>query len=166
MIRLRRTLLVMTISDLVTTIRGALVAPGDWAAVAERVGTALSRDLPPAALVPGPASGVLHIEHDGSFSVVAMVLNEGQATSIHDHVTWCAFAVLAGEPDEEQYTLQDGALVPTRREACPRGTVSGGAPPGDIHRVTNPHAEPAISLHVYGTDVSRIGSSVRRIYDR
>ena len=45
------------------------------------------------------------------------------------------------------------------------GDVSGFAPPGDIHRVRNVGARTAISIHVYGTDVSRIGSSVRRYYE-
>ena len=44
------------------------------------------------------------------------------------------------------------------------GEVSGFAPPGDIHRVRNAGDHTAISIHVYGTDVSRIGSSVRRYY--
>ena len=46
------------------------------------------------------------------------------------------------------------------------GDVSGFAPPGDIHRVHNSSATTAISIHVYGTDVSRLGSSVRRVYDQ
>ena len=37
---------------------------------------------------------------------------------------------------------------------------------GDIHRVRNVGHETAISIHVYGTDVDRIGSSVRRYYDQ
>ncbi len=45
------------------------------------------------------------------------------------------------------------------------GDASGFAPPGDIHRVRNTSDEIAISIHVYGTDVTRIGSSVRRFYD-
>ena len=45
------------------------------------------------------------------------------------------------------------------------GDVSGFAPPGDVHRVRNSGDRTAISIHVYGTDVSRIGSSVRRYYD-
>jgi 3-mercaptopropionate dioxygenase len=43
--------------------------------------------------------------------------------------------------------------------------VSGFAPPGDIHRVTNAGTTVGVSLHVYGTDIGRIGSSVRRTYD-
>ncbi|MGN6174847.1 MAG: cysteine dioxygenase, partial [Streptosporangiaceae bacterium] len=45
------------------------------------------------------------------------------------------------------------------------GDVTGLAPPGDIHRVRNDGTQTAISLHVYGTDIRRMGSSVRRIYD-
>jgi predicted metal-dependent enzyme (double-stranded beta helix superfamily) len=42
--------------------------------------------------------------------------------------------------------------------------VSGFAPPGDIHRVRNSGDSVAISMHVYGTDISRLGSSIRREY--
>ena len=45
------------------------------------------------------------------------------------------------------------------------GDVSGFAPPGDIHRVHNVGDTTAISIHVYGTDIGRVGSSVRRYYD-
>lgn len=38
-------------------------------------------------------------------------------------------------------------------------------PPGDIHRVTNSGATAGVSLHVYSTDIGRIGNSVRRTYD-
>jgi 3-mercaptopropionate dioxygenase len=43
--------------------------------------------------------------------------------------------------------------------------VSGFALPGGIHRVRNVGDRTAISIHVYGTDVSRIGTSARRYYD-
>ena len=45
------------------------------------------------------------------------------------------------------------------------GEVSGFAPPGDIHRVRNTSDTTAISIHIYGTDITRIGSSARRYYD-
>ena len=45
------------------------------------------------------------------------------------------------------------------------GDVNGFAPPGDIHRVHNTSDEVTISLHIYGTDVTRVRSSVRRYYD-
>jgi 3-mercaptopropionate dioxygenase len=45
------------------------------------------------------------------------------------------------------------------------GDVSGFAPPGDIDRVHNTSETTAISFHIYGTDITRIGSSARRYYD-
>ena len=41
----------------------------------------------------------------------------------------------------------------------------GYAPPGDIHQVCNRGSAVAVSMHVYGTDITRVGSSIRRLYD-
>jgi 3-mercaptopropionate dioxygenase len=150
--------------ELVDAIRAALVQPGDWAAAAASVGDAVHANLPAASALDG-AAHPLHVEPDGSFSVLALTWRPDQWTRIHDHVTWCVFATVQGDPVEELFALRDDALVPAGRRPCPAGTISGDAPPGDIHRLGNPGAEPAITLHVYGTDVSRIGTSVRRIYD-
>jgi 3-mercaptopropionate dioxygenase len=110
---------------------------------------------------------VLHAEPDGSFSIVALVWRPGQATPIHDHVTWCVFGVIQGVEYEELFTLDEraGCLVEAGTSVAGVGEVSGFAPPGDIHRVRNVGDRTAISIHIYGTDVSRIGSSVRRAYD-
>ncbi|MGH3040532.1 MAG: cysteine dioxygenase, partial [Gaiellaceae bacterium] len=68
---------------------------------------------------------------------------------------------------EELFVLdeENECLVQAGSNSSPAGDVSGFAPPGDIHRVRNAGDQVAISIHVYGTDVSRIGSSVRRYYD-
>ena len=110
---------------------------------------------------------MLHAEADGSFSVTAMVWRPGQITPIHDHVTWCVFGVLAGIEYEELYALSaDGrSLREAGRSQNLAGEVSGFAPPGDIHRVRNGGDDVAISLHVYGADITRLGSSVRRVYE-
>ena len=44
------------------------------------------------------------------------------------------------------------------------GEVTGLLPPGDIHRVHNAADATAISLHVYGADLTLVGSSIRRAY--
>lgn len=114
---------------------------------------------------------VLHAESDGSFSLVALVWLPGQRTSIHDHVSWCVTGVHQGEEHERRYRLvpaegDTGArLVATEDVVNPEGAVCGFAPPGDIHRVWNGGESTAISLHVYGADIARLGSSVRRVYD-
>jgi predicted metal-dependent enzyme (double-stranded beta helix superfamily) len=78
------------------------------------------------------------------------------------------FGVIQGIEYEELYTLDEerGCLVEAGTDVNRLGGVSGFAPPGDIHRVRNVGERTAISIHVYGTDVSRIGSSVRRTYDQ
>jgi predicted metal-dependent enzyme (double-stranded beta helix superfamily) len=148
----------------------------DWQRTADRVAQALRGRLPnpgellPAALRSGdPAcyqSHLLHVEPDGSFSVAAMVWLPGQETVIHDHVAWCVTAVLQGDEHEQIFALSDDgqALRLVARNANSPGTVCGFAPPGDIHRVRNTGTGVAISMHVYGADISRLGNSIRREY--
>jgi tellurite resistance-related uncharacterized protein len=87
---------------------------------------------------------------------------------VHDHVTWCVFGIIQGMEHEELFTLDEerGCLVEAGTSTNAADDVSGFAPPGDIHRVRNVGDDTAISIHIYGTDVSRIGSSVRRYYDQ
>ncbi|MER5256632.1 MULTISPECIES: cysteine dioxygenase family protein [unclassified Streptomyces] len=114
---------------------------------------------------------LLHAEHDGSFSVVGLVWLPGQHTPVHDHVSWCVTGVHEGDEHERRYRLlpaTSGAparLVATEDLVNRQGTVCGFAPPGDIHRVWNAGTGRAISLHVYGADISRLGTSVRRVYE-
>jgi 3-mercaptopropionate dioxygenase len=167
---------VVHLEPLVTATRAAVASDADWGRTAELVADALRRHLPsPAVLTPAQRAGdperyrshLLHTEPDGSFSIVALTWRPGQVTPIHDHVTWCVFGVIQGVEHEELFTLDEdrGRLVPVGASSNPTGEVSGFAPPGDIHRVRNVGSDTAISIHIYGTDVSRIGSSVRRAYD-
>ena len=159
------------LSPLVAGIRTAVERHADWAETAQLVTDQLRRHLPtPDVLTAEQRLGApddyrahdLHIEPDGSFSIVALVWRPGQITRIHDHVTWCVFGVIQGVEHEE---LFDADLNLVGRSENQVGDVSGFAPPGDIHRVHNTSEETAISIHVYGTDVTRIGSSARRYYD-
>ncbi len=164
------------LDELVTAVRAAVARRKDWRKTARLVAAELERRLPsPAVLSDEQRAGdprryrshVLHVEPDGAFSVVALVWRPGQVTRIHDHVTWCAFGVVQGVEHEELFTLDEQAecLVADGNSTNRTGEVSGFAPPGDIHRVRNVGDRTAISIHVYGTDVSRIGSSVRRYYE-
>jgi 3-mercaptopropionate dioxygenase len=98
---------------------------------------------------------------------VALVWRPGQATTIHDHVAWGAFAVLQGTEHEETFALtpEHSALTPLATNQNSAGDVTAFAPPGDIHRIINTTDATVIQLHVYGTDVGRLGTSVRRVYD-
>jgi predicted metal-dependent enzyme (double-stranded beta helix superfamily) len=160
----------------VRAIRAEVRRGLNWQQTAERVAGVLRADLPgAAAILPAelrrgdPAcyqSHLLYAEPDGSFSVSAMVWLPGQETVIHDHVAWCVTGVLQGREYEQVFALADGgrALRLAARNVNPAGAVSGFAPPGDIHRVRNTGDDVAISMHVYGADISRLGNSIRREY--
>ena len=159
------------LSPLVDGVREAVAAHGDWNDTARLVADQLRRHLPTADVLtaeqragsPDTYVGhTLHVEPDGSFSIVGLVWRPGQITRIHDHVTWCVFGVIQGSEQEE---LFDTDLKLIGRSENPVGEVSGFAPPGDIHRVHNTSDTTAISIHIYGTDVTRVGSSARRYYD-
>ena len=159
------------LSPLVAGIRTAVDSHADWAETAQLVADQLRRHLPtPDVLTAEHRLGSpddycahnLYVEPDGSFSIIALVWRPGQVTRIHDHLTWCVFGVIQGVEHEE---LFDADLRLVDRSDNHVGDVGGFAPPGDIHRVHNTGDATAISIHVYGTDVTRTGSSVRRYYD-
>ena len=159
------------LDQLIAGVRSAVGARADWPRTAELVAEQLRRHLPTpdvltdeqrAGSPDGFLSHTLHVEPDGSFSIIAVVWRAGQITPIHDHLTWCTFGVIQGVEHEE---LFDADLSFVGEADNHVGDVSGFAPPGDIHRVHNTTGETAISIHIYGTDVTRTGSSVRRYYD-
>jgi predicted metal-dependent enzyme (double-stranded beta helix superfamily) len=152
-------------------VRTAVDGHADWQQTARLVADQLRAHLPTTdVLTPqqrlgspdGQASHTLHVEPDGTFSIIAAIWRPGQATPIHDHTTWCVFGVLQGIEHEDVFDA-DLNLIDQSDNVV--GDVNGFAPPGDIHRVHNTGQETAISIHIYGTDITRIGSSVRRYYD-
>jgi 3-mercaptopropionate dioxygenase len=163
------------LSGIVSAVRAAVRQGGDWARTARLVAGQLRLHLPAPDILTeaqrqgdpaGYRSYLLHTDPDGSFSILGVVWLPGQVTPVHDHVTWCAFGVLQGTEREERFSLAEdgGRLVPAGSAENMTGQVSGFAPPGDIHRVRNTDAGVTISLYVYGADISRLGSSVRREY--
>jgi 3-mercaptopropionate dioxygenase len=129
--------------------------------------------LAPADRAPGDDAyrqHLLHVSPCRRLSVVALVWRPGQSTAIHDHVSWCIVGVHRGVEREERYevveTANGRALRPAGCVLAPRGHVETLIPPaGDIHAVTAAGREIAISIHVYGADIERLGSSIHRRYD-
>src|ERR687890_175161 len=159
------------LTPLVDGIRAAVERHADWAETAQLVAEELRQHLPtPDVLTAEQRLGspdeyqghTLYVEPDGSFSIVGLVWRPGQLMRIHDHVTWCTFAVIQGVEHAE---LFDADLELIGRSANHVGDVSGFAPPGDIHRVHNIGEGAGFSSRVYGTDTARAGSSARRYYD-
>lgn len=165
------------LAALVAAVREAARSPGTAACRVSRMSQRLRPFLADPGLLgahrlEGGAGGyrqhILHVEADGSFSVVALVWLPGQATPVHDHVSWCVTGVYRGREIEQRYRVSSTGprekLVATERLVNVAGDVNGFVPPGDIHMVRNPGPGRAISIHVYGADISRLGTSIRRVY--
>jgi 3-mercaptopropionate dioxygenase len=162
--------------DLVAAVRAATARPGNWEQTARRVAAALRPRLPAPQILTseqrygdplGYRCHLLHAEPDGSFSVLALVWRPGQETAVHDHVAWGVTGVLQGAEFEERFELRDdGWLAQVGTAQVVVGQVTYFAPPGDIHRVRNTSGQTTISLHIYGTDMSRLDSTVRRVYQQ
>jgi 3-mercaptopropionate dioxygenase len=152
-------------------IRDAEAAIDDPEAIARRLEPLLAHDgwLAARHQAPGAASyrqHLLHVSPSRRLSVVALVWRPGQATPIHDHVAWCVVGVYRGLERETRYRLVDGALERTATIEAAPGHVEALIPPAEnIHSVQAGGSELTISIHVYGADIERLGSSVYRIYD-
>jgi hypothetical protein len=96
--------------------------------------------------------------------------DRGQSTPIHDHVAWCVVGVYRGVERDDRYRLievdGESCLQPSGSVDAHPGHVEALVPPvDDIHAVTAAGDELAISLHVYGADIERLGSSIHRRFD-
>jgi 3-mercaptopropionate dioxygenase len=105
------------------------------------------------------------------FSLLALIWAPGQVTPIHDHICWCVVGVLEGREREQRFSLRQNSdgqrwLATTTDVMVMPGEVSRLTPPEEnIHQVRNAGGELAISLHVYGADISVCGSSVNQCFD-
>jgi predicted metal-dependent enzyme (double-stranded beta helix superfamily) len=147
----------------------------DPRAVGERLRALLAVDgwLAPEHREPDPEhyrQHLLHVSPDRRLSVVALVWLPGQRTPIHDHVSWCVVGVYEGRERETRYrAIEQGAnrwLEPTGSVDAEPGHVEVIVPSvEDIHVVTAVGDEPTISIHVYGADIERLGSSIYGRFD-
>ena len=156
-------------------VRAAEASIDDPHAIAERLKGLLADDdwLAPEHQQPGTDSyrqHLLHVSSDRRLSVVALVWRPGQRTPIHDHVAWCVVGVYRGVEQETRYRLvQRGRreyLEPVETIESRPGHVEALVPPAeDIHMVEAGGRGLTISIHVYGADIERLGSSVYRRFD-
>ena len=167
-----------TLHNLIAQIYDALPTMPNPTEAARRVTTILQPFLgDPTLLTPDQCEGntahycqhVLYVDPNDHFSIVALVWLPGQATPIHDHISWCVVGVHQGCEHEVLYrqidTTDGPALLPTGTCRNLAGSVAALTPPGDIHHVINPGPSLAISLHIYGANIARLGSSIRRRYN-
>ena len=152
-------------------VRDAEATIDDPHAIAVRLKALLAEEgwLAPEHRLPGADTyrqHLLHVSPCRRLSVVALVWRPGQRTPIHDHVSWCVVGVYRGIEHEVHYDLAGDELVPTQTIEAYPGDVQALVPPAsNIHRVEAAGEGLTISIHVYGADIERLGSSVYRRFD-
>lgn len=130
--------------------------------------TALAAGLPApearAAAPQGYRRHVLHGDALGRYAIASLVWLPGQASPVHAHQVWCAYAVADGTLLESVFECTPrGASASWRGERVrSRGAITyvdAGRAQG-AHRLANRSEAPAISLHVYGIAAERLSSGV------
>lgn len=96
------------------------------------------------------------------FTVVVLLWEPGAVTPIHDHDTWCVFGILEGALELTDYavTADDGKtpfqVKEVRRDIVTAGlTGDNSGKDTEVHRVRNVGTHRAISLHLYGDDLTK-----------
>ncbi|MGB8327179.1 MAG: cysteine dioxygenase family protein [Steroidobacteraceae bacterium] len=106
------------------------------------------------------ARRLLHRDARRGYSIIAMTWGAGQGTSLHDHAgMWCVESVWRGSIEVLQYELVEQRDDRFRFEKC--GSIQAGIgsagcliPPHEYHVIRNPSAQPAVSVHIYGGDMT------------
>src|SRR2546423_489479 len=121
------------LSELLDGVRTVVAARTSWSETAQLVADELRQHLPsPDVLTAeqrlgspdGYRSHTLHVEPDGSFSIVGLVWRPRQVTRIHDHLTWCVFGVIQGIEHEHVFVAEPNLAGLSDNHA---GHVSGFA---------------------------------------
>ena len=88
------------------------------------------------------------------FSVVSFVWLPGHRTPIHDHTVWGLVGVMRGVELCEEFSP---SIRKTNSHQSGPGDVDRVSPAiGDIHVVSNPGTETAVSIHVYGANIGAV----------
>jgi len=121
--------------------------------------------LEPRYLAPNPARyarRLVHSDPQGRYTVLAMVWNGGQGTPLHDHAgIWCVECVYKGQIKVTSYQCFGGDpekdIVQFKVETVVQaGVGKAGAliPPFEYHVLENAGDTPAVTLHVYGGEMT------------
>jgi 3-mercaptopropionate dioxygenase len=107
------------------------------------------------------ARRLLHKDPEGRYSVVVMVWDKGQGTALHDHAgSWCVECVYRGRIRVVSYDLQGSEDAPLldfkqgREVSAGVGEAGALIPPFEYHTLENAQDTPAVTIHVYGGELT------------
>jgi len=106
------------------------------------------------------ARRLIHRDDARGYSIVAMTWGPQQGTPLHDHGgMWCVEGVWKGSIEVHQFELMERREDQFRFEK--RGSFQAGIgsagcliPPHEYHVIRNAGQTPAVSVHIYGGDMS------------
>ncbi|MFI5386869.1 MAG: hypothetical protein ACHQ50_12210 [Fimbriimonadales bacterium] len=126
--------------------------------------------IDPYFLRPAPnsyARRLLHSDPTGRYTALVMVWDKGQGTPLHDHDNmWCVECVYRGRIKVVSYRM---TRDPNAQRLTPNasydfehettvfaGPGEAGAliPPFDHHTIANPDGSPAVTIHIYGGEMT------------
>ena len=107
------------------------------------------------------ARRLLHRDPAGRYTVVVMVWDRGQGTPLHDHSgMWCVECVYRGRIRVTSFDLVGDSAAEVMRFAPETVIVAGKGeaghliPPFEYHMIENPDETPAVTIHVYGGEMT------------
>ena len=109
------------------------------------------------------ARRLIHRDDARGYSIVAMTWGPNQGTPVHDHGgLWCVEGVFKGSIEVQQYEMTghtEDRFRFERRGSFHAGIGSAGCliPPHEYHSIRNAGTKPAVSVHIYGGEMSRCG---------
>jgi predicted metal-dependent enzyme (double-stranded beta helix superfamily) len=159
------------VDELVRRLDQAMAAPDDEgrcrsvkAVLTDMLGSG-TPFLEPRFLAPTPdvyARRLLHRDPAGRYTAVVMVWGQGQGTPLHDHAgMWCVECVYQGKIRVTSYSVHGGdpdtGVVRFEKEKVVQaGPGEAGAliPPFEYHVLENAIDTPAVTIHVYGGEMT------------
>jgi 3-mercaptopropionate dioxygenase len=119
----------------------------------------------PPFLAPAPnryARRLMHRDAENRYTVLAMVWDRGQGTPLHDHAgTWCVECVYRGRIRVTSFSVRGGdperdVVQFAKETVVMAGVGEAGAliPPFEYHMIENPDDTAAITIHVYGGEMT------------
>ena len=163
--------LAMLMAEIGDACGGPADAMGERIAIALRAAAAVPDLLSAELRTPRPGCYARHtIASDpaGRFTLLSIVWSPGQFSPPHAHDAWCAYAVAENALTETLYDFdaQSGKVVAAGVSAREPGYACfAAAGLEQIHRLGNAGGVPAISIHCYGVEGSRVGTHVNRLMD-
>ncbi len=104
---------------------------------------------------------IVYIDTEGRFTILCLIWAPGACTPIHGHAAWGVVGVKSGSISNISYCKNhddDGSttLSPTCITVAKPGTVVAvSADPDCIHALHNHTGDAAVSIHIYGMDLSQ-----------